>query len=136
MKIAQYDALTHHLDQDNIIDLKEGKSCGLLISQIINKNYYNFKELEKVIGLDGLDPSEFLGHNKLIGFDFFSTPEYIMAKTQGLQLITNDINKVHIAINSLMSFRKSLEIRTERELPNLIHKAEALITLLKETYLN
>ena len=136
MKIAQYDAYTHHLDQDYIFDLEARNNCDLLISQIINKNYYNYKELDKAIRLYGLEPSDFLKHGKLSGFDFFSTPEYKMAKTQGLRLITNDINKVHIAINSLISLRKSLEIRTELESPKLIHDAEELITLLKETYLN
>ena len=136
MKIARYDAFTHHLDQDNVNDLEAGKNCDLLISQIIDKNYYNFKELEKVMALHATKPTEFLGHGELSGFDLFSTSEYEMAKAQGLRLITNDINKVHIAINSLISLRILLEIRTERESPKLIHDAEELITLLKETYLN
>ena len=133
MKIAQYDAITHHLDQDYIKDLEAGKSCDLLISQIIDKNYYNFKELREVTRLSA---TAFLEQSKLTGFDLFSTPEYEMAKAQGLRLITNDINKVHIAINSLISLRNTLEIRTERELKKVIHDAEVLITLLKETYLN
>lgn len=136
MKIAQYDAFTHHLDQDNITDLEASKNCRLLISQIINKNYTNFKELDKMIRLYTLNPSTFLEPAMLTGFDLFSTPEYEMAKAQGLRLITNDINKVHSAINNLMSLQSTLEIRAELELPKSIKDSEELIALLKETYLN
>ena len=140
MKIAQYDAFTHHLDQDYINDLEASKNCDLLISQIIDKNYYNFKELYKMMRLFETKPpdfdEEYFEHSKLTGFDLFSTPQYDKAKAQDLQLITNDINKVHIAINSIISLQLTLELRTVYELPKLIYDAEALITLLKETYLN
>lgn len=139
MKIAQYDAFTHHLDQDNIHDQETSKNCDLLISQIIDKNYSNFKELYKVMRLFETKPPDFdekyFEHSKLTGFDFFSTPEYKTAKVQGLRLITNDISKVHNAINGIISLRLDLELRTVYELPKSIYDAEELIALLKETYL-
>jgi hypothetical protein len=140
MKIAQYDAFTHHLDQDNINDLEQGKNCAQLINQVIDKNYDNFKELHKVTRLYWDRPTggteSFLYFENLKGFDFFSTPEYEMAKSQGLRLITNDINKFHTAINSLISLQLTLELRTGIELPKSIRDAEELITLLKEIYLD
>ena len=136
IKIAQYDAFTHHLDQDNIRDMEARKNCTLILSQIINKNYSNFKELQIMMRLYSTNPSEFLQHGKLTGFELFSTPEYEMAKEQGLRLITNDINKIHIAINRLLSLRSSLELRVKLELPKLIKDSEELIALINETYLD
>lgn len=143
MKIAQYDAFTYHLDQDNVDDRETSKNCDLLISQINDKNYYNLKELYNVTVFkvnrlaSNLEISDKdWGNSKLTEFDFFSTPEYETAKAQGLGLITNDINKVHIAINSIISLRLNLEVRTVYELPKSIHDAEELIALLKETYLD
>ena len=140
MKIAQYDAFTHHLDQDYINDLEARNNCDLLISQVIDKNYYNIKELYKMMALFETKPpdfdSKYYEHSKLSGFDLFATPQYDKAKAQGLRLITNDINKVHIAINSIISLQRDFEIRTVYELPKLHHDAEELITLLKEAYLN
>lgn len=136
MKIAQYDAFTHHLDQDYISDLESIKNCDHFISQIINKNYHNIKALYEVMSLYDTSDGVFLEQSKLAGFGFFSSQEYDKAKTQGLQLITNDINKVHVAINCLISLRKNLELRSGIELQKLNDDAEVLITLLKETYLN
>ena len=70
------------------------------------------------------------------GFDFFSSEAYEKAKAEGLTLITNDINKVHQVMNSLISLRGTLKMRSEFELPKLIADAEDLIELLRETYLD
>lgn len=140
MKIAKYDAFTHHLDQDYVIDLETSKNCSELISQIINKNYFNFKELYEVLRIYGSKPlhweEHYLVYGSTKGFEFFSTPEYKIAKAQGLGLITNDIGEINRVINNLITLQLKLELRTKYELPKLIKNSEELITLLNELYLD
>jgi hypothetical protein len=137
MKITQYDAFTHHLDQDNVNDHEASRNCNRLISQIINKNYSNYLELRKIFRLfNAVDSSGFLEFSELTWVDLFSTPEYKIAEAQGIGLITDDINKVHSAINSLISLQYMLEIRVGTELPKVIKDSEELIALLKEFYLH
>ncbi len=138
MKIADYDAFTYHLDQDNVGDRSNGSYCGRLRSEIINKNYKNLNPLLDAMG--GISKQSDWEENFMVyvrsdGFDFFSSEAYEKAKAEELTLLTNDINKVHQVMNSLISLKRTLSMRAEFEFPKLIADAEELIQMLRETYL-
>lgn len=139
MKIVQYDAFTNHLDQDYVNDRETVMYCQQLVSEIVNTNYYNIDELNETMTNIVKGPSvweeDFLIYKGPQTFDFFSKTPYEMAKAQGLHLITDDINKVHAAVNNLIRLKNGLRIRVEGELPKLINDATELIESLKQTYL-
>jgi len=127
-KIAEYDAFTHHLDEDFENDKAQSEIATQLISQVVDINYPNINDLDKVL----LDPA-----NPTVEFDLvYSSPQYERAKDYNLSLITNDIRKVKIAVSGFIRLKFNLRIRTEIELPQLLNDAEVIISLLKKTYLD
>ncbi len=67
---------------------------------------------------------------------FFENKEYIEAKSIDLGLITKDLDQIHEMTNSYSVLMRYLRIRTDVELPKLTNRAEKIIILLKETYLD
>ena len=126
-KIAEYDALTYHLDDDFINDRNQFEKATDLSVSVVNHNYPNINEFsDKHLPIPdkGRDP------------DFYESTEYLEAKSINLGLITDDIGRVHEMSNSYNVLMTYLRIRTEVELPRLTNDAKELITLLKETYLD
>ncbi len=128
-KIGEYDAFTHHLDEDYLNDKAQSETALNQISQVINSNYINIKELRKNVLVKINNPL-------FDEFQFYSEPEYLKAKDYNLKLITNDINDVDKVINSLIRLQAYYEIRSSIEIPHLTSDAEELISVLKETYLD
>ena len=127
-KIGEYDAFTHHLDGDYLNDKAKSENALNLISQVVNSNYINIRELRKNVLVKINNPY----FNE---FHLYSEPEYLKSKTYNLRLITNDIKDIDKVINSLIRLQAFYDIRSDKELPDLTSDAEELITLLKETYL-
>ena len=127
-KIREYDATTHHFDGDYLNDKAKSEHALNLISQVVNSNYINIRELRKnvLFKINNPDFNE---------FHLYSEPEYLKSKTYNLKLITNDIKDIDIVINSLNRLQTYYDIRSTIEMPELTSDAEELITLLKETYL-
>lgn len=128
-KIAEYDAFTYHLDEDYLNDKAKSEHTLNLISQVVNSNYINISELRKnvLVHINNPDLNE---------FDFNSEPEYHIAKSHNLRLITNDIKDIDQVINSFTRLQAYYDVRTNIELPAITSEAEELITLLKETYID
>lgn len=126
-KIGEYDAFTHHLDEDYLNDKAKSEHALNLITQVVNSNYINIRELRKNVLVKINNP-------EMNEFHLYSDPEYLKSKTYNLRLITNDINDVNKVINSLIRLQVYYDIRSKIELPQLTADAEELITLLKATY--
>jgi len=124
--ISEYDAVTYHLDDDFINDRIQFEKATDLSVSIVNHNYPNFLEFRKKL----------LPINNVRDYNFFESEEYLVAKSINLGLITNDINQINKMVNSYSVLLLYLRIRTDEELPDLVHDASEIITLLKETYLN
>ena len=123
-KIGEYDAFTQHLDEDYLNDKAKTEDAIELLNKVTNNNYSN---------IDGFRNNVLFKTNdlKYEEFSYFLEPEYLKAKSYNLKLITQDINDVNRAINSLIRYQFHLNIRSKSELPRLIKDAEKLITLLK-----
>ncbi len=124
--IANYDALTHHLDVDYINDRVQFENTTASITAIVNNNYPNFAELHAML----------LPMNNDRGYDFVDSKVYKQAEAYNFRLLTEDINELHMAVNNYNLLKTYLQMRTDSELPELIEKAEKIISLLKETYID
>ena len=127
-KIGEYDAFTHHLDEDYLNDKAQSENTLNQISEVVNSNYSNIKELRKNVLVKINNPV-------FAEFQLYLEPEYIKAKNSNLKLITNDIKDVDKVINSLIRLQAYYDIRSGIEIPQLTKDAEELIKVLKETYL-
>lgn len=127
-KIGEYDAFTHHFDGDYLNDKAKSENALSLISQVVNSNYSNIKELRKSVLMKINNP-------ELNDFHIYLEPEYLKAKNYKLRLITNDKKDVDMVINSLIRLQSYYDIRYNIEIPELTSDAEELISLLKKTYL-
>lgn len=124
--ISEYDAFTHHLDDDFINDRIQFEKATDLSVSVVNHNYPNLFEFSEKL----------LPNNNERENNFFESKEYVEAKSIDLGLITKDLDKIHEMTNSYNVLMRYLRIRTDVELPKLAHDAEKMITLLKETYLD
>lgn len=121
-KIEQYVAFTHHFDEDYFNDKDQFEKATELISLVVNNNYSNFDEIHHKL----------LPTNNFRDFDFFKSVEYKNGNKEHLDLLTDDINDIHKAVNSFNVLKSYLKIRTQSELPILIGDTQELIALLKE----
>ena len=125
-KIGDYDAFTHHLDEDYLNDKAKSETSLNLISQVVNSEYVNIIALRKSVLVKMNNP-------EFNGFHYYSEPEYLKCKTNDLSVITNDIKDIKKVINSLIRLQAYYDIRSNIELPQLIADAEELIALLEQT---
>ena len=125
--ISNYYAFTQHMDGDYLNDKSKSEYALQLISQVVNSNYSNIRELRRNVLVKTNNP-------EMSGFYYYKQPDYLKAKAQNLNLITNEINDVNKVINSLTRLLSYYHIRSEWELPQLINDAKEIIMLLKEEY--
>lgn len=123
--ITEYDALTKHMDEDYFTDKAQGESAMNLLLKVINTNYPNLEELSEVLRV-----ATVFGELS----DVLDSPVYKEAESLQLDLISDDINNLHEAINSYTRLRFNLNIRTGNELPELLADAQDLIDLLEAEY--
>ena len=128
-KIGDYDAFTHHLDEDYINDKAKSENSLNLISQVINTEYINIIELRKSVLVHINNP-------EIKGFDFYLEPAYLKCKNNDLSVITTDMKDIKKVISSLIRLQAYYDIRSNIELPQLTDDAKELISLLKATYLD
>ena len=128
-KLGEYDAFTHHLDEDYLNDKAKTESTIAIINQVTNNNYASIPNFRKHVLTKVNDPS-------YEEFSYFKEPEYAMGKSLNLKLITEDRHKLDEAINSLTRLQFHFNIRSDHELPRLQNWAQNLIQLLNEQYFN
>ena len=78
----------------------------------------------------------FSGNNSILEYKFNSSEDYRKAEQEDIDLLTDDIKKIHELVNSNLKLRSFLIIRSKSELPRLIEKAENIINLLQAKYIN
>ena len=128
-KIGEYDAFTHHLDEDYMNDKAKSEISLNLISQVVNTDYINIIELRKSVLVHINNP-------EINGFHYYLEPEYLKCKNKDLNLIATDMKDIKKVINSLVRLQAYYDIRSNIELPRLNADAEELIYLLKAEYLD
>ena len=123
-KISEYDALTKHLDQDYANDENNIRQAADLAMSIISMNYPN---QEEIIVYDDDSDEDLLAA-------FFDSDQYQQIKSNDLQLLTDDINKVRRATNNFISLSYYLSARPEIEIPRLRANALEIIELIGSEY--
>jgi len=121
-KIVEYDAITQHLEKDFESDKSYSEYATQQIAQVININY-NYA-------------NQYQTHPvKLISIiDLKKMPVYKELQLAKLSLLTNDMDKFNIVINSLVPVNRNMKVRKNIEFSGLIKDAEELILLLKKEY--
>jgi len=121
-KIVEYYAITQHLEQDFEGDKSYSEYATQQIAQVINVNYeYGNQYQTHPARLTSLA-------------DLKKTPVYKELQLAKLNLLTNDMDKFNIAINSLVPLNRNMKVRKNIEFSDLIIDAEELILLLKKEY--
>ena len=128
-RISDYDALTHHLDEDYLNDKTKSDNAAQLANEVTNNNYPNMEKLrnEALLKINNLKYDE---------FQIFSEPEYKRAKEYQLNLICENIKEVHEVVNSLIRLQFHYTIRSKVEADRVKENANEIITKLKENYFN
>ncbi len=120
-KISAYDAATRHLDEDFAHDRRNGSNASALANQVVDMNYPNLNDV-LTVGRPGY---------------FIPMSQLLQAyENTDLLLLTNDIEQVRIAVNSVLHLgdRMGISSRVGNEMPRLLADAKELIELLDEEY--
>jgi hypothetical protein len=121
-KISAYDAFTRHLDEDFDYDRSVGSRSMELASGVVDMNYPG---IQGVVNIDASD-----------SYAFPDSPVHQAYEDLALALLTNDINRVRVAVNSYLELGGGMGIRPriEVEMPRLVADAQELIALLSDEY--
>lgn len=125
-KIASYYSFTKHLDEDFKKDISLSEKLIDYQSKIINTNYPN-----RAVFLDSVR-----SYYKKGRIAWGNSMSYKKAKKLNLQILTEDINDIHVLINNLFNYKGNLQTRSEVELPRLISNAQEIIDEIKSEYPN
>ncbi|MBT8209774.1 MAG: hypothetical protein KJP14_04535 [Eudoraea sp.] len=126
--IAEYEALTMHMEEDYQVDLNNRERVSALADEIVNLNYTNFKQLA---------PGYWNPNTYHVRTDNFKKSKAFMeAQEDGLVLLTNDEAHINQMVNGYLRLGWFLNIRANVELPELVSQAEEIITLLNIKYLD
>ena len=117
--ISSYDALTHHMDEDQKADDEMANRASQLRSEIVDMDYS--KELT-------------MGLRNNIDSMMMTTGLLEIMRSDSTKLLAKELTNIRIYLNEKMNVRKHLMIRSEEELPRLKKQAENLILLLKEEF--
>ena len=121
-KISAYEAFTHHLEGDFDFDRSVGISAVALAGTVVDMNYPNVSNV-----FPAKSP------------DSFSFPESEFHKAyedSSLSLLTDDIKKIRVVVNSylILGGYYGIRPRAENEMPRLTADANELIALLNAEY--
>ena len=121
-KISAYEAFTHHLEGDFSFDRSVGISAVALAGTVVDMNYPNVRRL-----FSSKSPDT---------FSFPESPFHEAYKESNLSLLTDDIKKIKVVVNSylILGGYYGIRPRAESEMPRLTADANELITLLKAEY--
>lgn len=123
-KIVEYDAFTQHLELDFESDYSSSEYAMQQITQVLNINYNYANQYET-------HPAKFISI-----IDLKKMTVYRELQLAKLNLMTNDMGKFNIAINSLIPINRNMRVRKNIEFSRLIKDAEELILLLKKEYID
>jgi Family of unknown function (DUF6090) len=121
-KIAAYEALTHHLDQDFADDRERIQDAQRMADQVVDSGY-------------PINPQFEAWARKMYHGSFeFPSPELhsIYADTK-LQILTDDIRQVRVMSNKFQT-AAGMQPRLEHEIPGLVTNAREIIALLRQEY--
>ena len=122
MKITAYYSLTHHLDDDYIIDRELWIEAMKLADEVVDSNYPFDEQAMAVISKLSRKP-----------IAVPATRLHEFYKDTELRLLTDDMNKVRVMVNKFGKLG-NIKSRTDLEIPRLLENAKELIDLLKIQY--
>lgn len=128
--IADYDALSRHLDQDYQEDLAQAKAVNALFLTLVNRNYPPEGLREKLMWDDGFTDADIerrLNH-------FMETELYKEFAAMDLPLLSQDLVEFRHLANLYRDYAESVWPRTEIELPQLRQFAREIQTLIDQEY--
>jgi hypothetical protein len=128
-KISEYEALTYHLEEDQVSDSRNARDAYLASNKVVNRNFSDRPELHKYF--TSASDAEIFGEKFL---EFPSTELYRRIRQNDDELIAADKRDVQEMINVLISYRSDLYARPELELPRLLALAQELIDLINVEY--
>ena len=123
-KISDYDAFTHHLDEDQRGDIARVEDVARALSNVVDIGYP-----PEFSDMDPTTFSQLIFHDSLFVIPAFN--QMIMLKKN---LLTRDLNEVKKMVNLVLIQRPHLTTREQIELPKLKKDADLLIELLKKEY--
>jgi len=128
-KISEYEALTYHLEQDQVSDSRNARDAFLASNKVINRNFPDRAKLFKYFTAAS-DAESF--HETFL--EFPSTDLYRQIKQNDVGLIAAEMRDVQEMTNVLISYRDDLSPRPNMELPQLMSLAQELVDLIETEY--
>ncbi|HCT55420.1 MAG TPA: hypothetical protein DF712_23485 [Balneola sp.] len=122
--LNRYEALTYHLDKDLTYDDESAKIFGSSIRKVIDFNYPQSANLLPNwynMPVDGIP-------------DFNTLEHYQKYRSNDLELLTDNLNELKIAVNHAIPLSFGIRIRAENEFPNAKQMATKIIQLLRKEY--
>ena len=122
-RISVYDAKTRHLDEDFAHDRRVGYMASEQANRVIDTNYS--LKLWETVGLRNVEYSD------------FPTPSLHQAyKNMDMPLLTNDFKEVKMVVNNFVDLADTMGLapRINKEIPDLLARAQELIELLNAEY--
>jgi hypothetical protein len=121
-KIAAYEALTRHLDQDYANDRERTEDALRLAAQVVDSGYPTNPQSKAFDRKRFREPYEFPS----------AELHAIFADTK-LQILTDDIRQVRVMSNKFQT-AAGMRPRLEHEIPTLVANAREIIALLRQEY--
>lgn len=127
-KIADYDALTHHLDQDYAGDVALIGASRAMVNRVRNLNYPNIGEALSYFAEVPDDDTE------RASFAFRESPIFARMRAEQLPLLTRDPTDVAVMVNEAIEIRDVIRPRVEVEFPKLKRIAEEIAAGIEAEY--
>lgn len=122
--LNRYEAFTYHLDTDYIDDEEATAAFTGAIRKVVDNNYPSDSKL--MPGWFELPADRFP--------DFNSFEDYDKLRENDLDLLTDNLNDIKVAVNHAINLKGQFQIRTETEFPNAKEMALQTIDLLQQEY--
>jgi hypothetical protein len=127
-KIAAYDALTRHLDQDFIDDRDMIRTARAHSDRVRNGNYPQLAEARAYFAQMPDDDTE------RAFFAFRDTDTFRAMQALNLPPLANNIGDVEVMVNAMLGIRSGLSPRVDTELPRLRRMSEEIAALIASEY--
>jgi hypothetical protein len=123
-KIIEYEAFTHHLDEDFKFDRVLAQRANELMSEILFLNIPYFTEFLKLERIRYNDPE----------LDLFNTAVYEVSKANDHFLNSYDEQLLNTFLNAYIQIQQRYYIRAYEEMPEIISDANEIIGILELEY--
>ncbi len=124
--IGKYDAFTRHLEEDYNGDQSRNENLEPYVHQIVNFNYSNIRSIRINLLFK-------ISDHKDHDYTFFDHPDYVKAKEENLQVLSQDQHDYDQLINKLVSLQFQYTVR-DYEFDRLKEEAILLIQMLTAQY--